>query len=228
MRFSSGGLKMVKFGRVLLLAAAGAFGAGSASATVIFDTGVGPAGTGDPHWQITGAVGTAPAGDPTIQFYANTAFPLEAGVWAAPLPGSQWITPTANAAQSFDPTTNGTYTYTEQFLGTAGSVISGKYLSDNTVTMITLLSPLQTLVGGGDFQNSESFAFAPLPGTGLYTLNFTVVNFAQNGGNPTGLDVAVASSVPEPATWGMMILGFLGVGFMAYRRKSGRQSFRLA
>jgi hypothetical protein len=30
----------------------------------------------------------------------------------------------------------------------------------------------------------------------------------------------VASAVPEPSTWAMMILGFAGVGFMAYRRKS--------
>jgi hypothetical protein len=28
------------------------------------------------------------------------------------------------------------------------------------------------------------------------------------------------SAVPEPATWAMTILGFMGVGFMAYRRKS--------
>ena len=28
------------------------------------------------------------------------------------------------------------------------------------------------------------------------------------------------NAVPEPATWTMMILGFAGVGFMAYRRKS--------
>jgi hypothetical protein len=27
------------------------------------------------------------------------------------------------------------------------------------------------------------------------------------------------SAVPEPSTWAMMILGFLGVGFMAYRKK---------
>jgi hypothetical protein len=27
-------------------------------------------------------------------------------------------------------------------------------------------------------------------------------------------------SVPEPSTWAMMLLGFAGVGFMAYRRKS--------
>jgi len=25
---------------------------------------------------------------------------------------------------------------------------------------------------------------------------------------------------PEPSTWAMMILGFSGLGFMAYRRKS--------
>jgi hypothetical protein len=31
----------------------------------------------------------------------------------------------------------------------------------------------------------------------------------------------ISSAVPEPATWTMMILGFLGVGFVAYRRKSG-------
>lgn len=30
----------------------------------------------------------------------------------------------------------------------------------------------------------------------------------------------VVAAVPEPSTWAMMILGFCGVGFMAYRRKS--------
>jgi hypothetical protein len=34
-------------------------------------------------------------------------------------------------------------------------------------------------------------------------------------------------AVPEPSTWAMMILGFFGVGFMAYRRKS-QGSLRLA
>jgi len=31
---------------------------------------------------------------------------------------------------------------------------------------------------------------------------------------------AATSAVPEPSTWAMMILGFAGVGFTAYRRKS--------
>jgi hypothetical protein len=30
----------------------------------------------------------------------------------------------------------------------------------------------------------------------------------------------VAPAVPEPSTWAMMILGFCGLGFMAYRKKS--------
>jgi hypothetical protein len=30
----------------------------------------------------------------------------------------------------------------------------------------------------------------------------------------------LTAAVPEPSTWAMMILGFAGVGFMAYRRQS--------
>ena len=35
------------------------------------------------------------------------------------------------------------------------------------------------------------------------------------------------SAVPEPSTWAMMILGFAGVGFMAYRRKSNGPALRI-
>nr|WP_063993589.1 PEPxxWA-CTERM sorting domain-containing protein [Bradyrhizobium sp.] len=35
------------------------------------------------------------------------------------------------------------------------------------------------------------------------------------------------TSVPEPSTWAMMILGFAGLGFMAYRQKN-KSSFRHA
>ncbi len=35
-----------------------------------------------------------------------------------------------------------------------------------------------------------------------------------------GTVTAIAAAVPEPSTWAMMALGFAGVGFMAYRRKS--------
>ena len=44
----------------------------------------------------------------------------------------------------------------------------------------------------------------------------------NSNANKTGYVGAVftTGSVPEPSTWAMMLLGFAGVGFMAYRRKS--------
>ena len=36
------------------------------------------------------------------------------------------------------------------------------------------------------------------------------------------------SAVPEPSTWAMMVLGFAGVGFLAYRRKNKATTFRFA
>lgn len=46
------------------------------------------------------------------------------------------------------------------------------------------------------------------------------------GPHPTGelsfdaLNISVTSAVPEPSTWAMMLLGFFGLGFMAYRRQN--------
>lgn len=43
--------------------------------------------------------------------------------------------------------------------------------------------------------------------------------FTDSNGNTFSID-AVAPAVPEPSTWAMIILGFGGIGFMAYRRRS--------
>jgi opacity protein-like surface antigen len=45
------------------------------------------------------------------------------------------------------------------------------------------------------------------------------VTFANEVFSPDSAVVNVAA-VPEPTTWAMMVLGFLGIGFVAYRRKS--------
>jgi hypothetical protein len=39
---------------------------------------------------------------------------------------------------------------------------------------------------------------------------------------------SVVSTVPEPSTWAMMLLGFAGIGFMAYRRNRKGTAFRIA
>jgi hypothetical protein len=43
-----------------------------------------------------------------------------------------------------------------------------------------------------------------------------------------GPDLVTTPAVPEPSTWAMMILGFAGVGFMAYRRKQNGPALRVA
>lgn len=54
--------------------------------------------------------------------------------------------------------------------------------------------------------------------------SFDSVVFSDAGGNAFEFNVA---PVPEPATWAMMVLGFLGLGFMAYRRKPQGRAVRL-
>jgi hypothetical protein len=42
------------------------------------------------------------------------------------------------------------------------------------------------------------------------------------------VDPTITAAVPEPSTWAMMILGFAGVGFMAYRRRNRSAALTLA
>ena len=52
--------------------------------------------------------------------------------------------------------------------------------------------------------------------------------------NSSGVDLffgpttGLTTAVPEPSTWAMMIVGFCGVGFLAYRRKNRGPALRLA
>jgi PEP-CTERM motif len=50
---------------------------------------------------------------------------------------------------------------------------------------------------------------SPFTFTGTYTI-----------GEDAGSGTFNIANVPEPSTWAMMVLGFAGIGFMAYRRKS--------
>ena len=42
---------------------------------------------------------------------------------------------------------------------------------------------------------------------------------------PYPFATAAVAAVPETSTWVMMILGFMSVGFIAYRRRYGEQAF---
>jgi PEP-CTERM motif len=57
------------------------------------------------------------------------------------------------------------------------------------------------------------------PSCSFLSLSSNDRQFVWHGVDGTTFTSAV-SAVPEPSTWAMMLLGFAGVGFMAYRRKS--------
>jgi PEP-CTERM motif len=66
-----------------------------------------------------------------------------------------------------------------------------------------------------------------LIGTGSDTLEFRAAGTSDSYGG--SLDaVSLTAAVPEPSTWAMMILGFLGIGFLAHRRNRSSSSLRLA
>lgn len=58
----------------------------------------------------------------------------------------------------------------------------------------------------------------------VLSINWAGVSFAEG---QTAV-ITFANGVPEPSTWAMMILGFVGIGFMAYRRKQNGPALRIA
>jgi hypothetical protein len=89
---------------------------------------------------------------------------------------------------------------------------------------LSLTSPFTYTVQAGD-TSSGSFRYQTTDFNGFFQLVFADLS-------PTTLTVTVAessiASVPEPSTWEMMILGFAGVGFMAYRRRNRSTSLSAA
>ena len=78
-----------------------------------------------------------------------------------------------------------------------------------------------TLFGGGTVTQTFDVSNTSFQ-TYLFGGNFsglTSVSWTATTDTPQFANINV-SAVPEPSTWAMMILGFAGLGFMAYRRKS--------
>jgi hypothetical protein len=72
-------------------------------------------------------------------------------------------------------------------------------------------------LNGNHSLNYEFHSFVFTTTGGSETLSFLSNDEGAYGGVLGGVTI---SAVPEPSTWAMMILGFAGVGFMAYRRRN--------
>jgi hypothetical protein len=91
-----------------------------------------------------------------------------------------------------------------------------------------------TIVGTGSFASpDQSFHYYGFSGGGfdqvLIQNSPNTTTFAPTNIDGLALDsVAAIAAVPEPSTWAMMILGFAGVGTMAYRRRNKTAILRVA
>jgi hypothetical protein len=128
---------------------------------------------------------------------------------------------------------------------------AGFQFASGSQTLTTDPSNLAYWLGG---YNSSNSAVAPQPwvqpaGGVLQDLSYSWGNItgtpnwiwpsdpssSSNQFNTCGyctvdFSVAITSvgGVPEPSTWAMLLLGFAGIGFIAYRRKQNRSQLRLA
>jgi hypothetical protein len=105
------------------------------------------------------------------------------------------------------------------------ATLSGKAVDDGHGHLTITFSTAPQYFDGGLFELSVD---SPL--------TITITGATDDRGdwyncdNVTGsatLDGVITAAVPEPSTWAMMVLGFCGIGFMAYRRRD-KVNFRVA
>jgi hypothetical protein len=135
-----------------------------------------------------------------------------------------------------------TYTFTGNFLGSNLDPPNASF----SVTLPNFVTSDQTftaaqanLACGDNFVQCTGISFLThfTPGQDVVAINFIAgiasetkfYDFAPTAfttpgvafmDNPFGDNATLTTAVPEPSTWAMMILGFCGLGFMAYRRKA--------
>jgi PEP-CTERM motif len=125
----------------------------------------------------------------------------------------------SSISQTFSIATAGTYGIS--WLD-AGRPNFGAFAGDQTYQVSlnsSVVGTYSTTSGVGFNDEVASLGFLS---SGLYTLTFLGLPTNHSTSDETAFidNVSVTAAVPEPSTWAMLILGFLGTGFMAYRRKN--------
>ncbi len=215
----------------------------AASAAVIFENGfeapvvnhTGPSGSTGGYdnygsdatigpWTVVGPAGRMDAVSVvTTDFSQNSiTFPAQAGKQWADLAGQD-----ANGNEGVKTTVAGLLgqTYTVSFW--VGNVVDPNNVFGQSTTVNLLVDGLAVLSAvnedgaGQPTQVWKQFTYEGFGATDSIT--FTFLSGDPRDDFNSGFDSVVISTVgavPEPSTWAMMIFGFAGVAFIAYRRKS--------
>jgi choice-of-anchor C domain-containing protein len=100
-------------------------------------------------------------------------------------------------------------------VGFGGSSQDDAYTTTATSTLTNMLWRHDTLFFTAGAGTSTLLSFSSLATPGNCCFGPALDNVSV-----TAVEATVTAAVPEASTWAMMILGFLGVGFLAHRRKS--------
>jgi hypothetical protein len=120
---------------------------------------------------------------------------------------------------NFHPGTSNVYNYYNNFITWYGTQNGSLYTINTYMTgSFTFSGAVAQVPFWMELNAHGQYAFADFGDTATFT-------FAQLGDgvsytSASGDFLAGPGAVPEPSTWAMMILGFAGIGFMAYRRKA--------
>jgi PEP-CTERM motif len=104
--------------------------------------------------------------------------------------------------------TSGSSSFMNDFEARSTAQPSATEVFDNEIEVKSTTAPNPTSLGSPFSYTSAN------PGAGEFLIqgdNFELL--------PTTVSLTAVDAVPEPSTWAMMILGFLGIGMMAYRKK---------
>jgi len=181
----------------------------------------------DSHYSFVSLTGTAQGS--SVYAGVGTPMPIQVPFWLANTATSRWITPTANAYDSYDPNQLGWYQFSLNFdltgFDQATASFSARWAVDQGGSV--LLNGLQLAEVGNDPFNLNDFttfntwhAFVANNGflPGMNVITFSVGNPPQASGNPIGLRVEFIDSFVEPvpvpgAAWllGSGLMGLLGL-----------------
>lgn len=186
----------------------------------LYSTGEGySAGSQDLHYALSSS--TTSVG--SFGYVAsNNVWPISP--WVSNTATSAWLTPAANQGQSFDPTVNGTYTWTTTFDLTGYDASTASFTAQFAADNSALAYLNGNLVGtSNSFSSWSTFsADSSYFVSGVNVLSFVVTNRAQRSGNPTGLQVNILSSavsaVPEATPYAMLLIGLGVLGFVVRRK----------
>jgi hypothetical protein len=166
--------------------------------------------TGPINWYVGGPQNTGPSGNLFGTFIPS------ADISSFSSPSGAFGTEAAFLAASMSNAGDSYASYFQIVGSYSGSTVTGTISHDDGASVYDYLG---NAVYFSPAETSDIVGAFTLPG-GAHS--FTV-DYVEGNGSPSVLDLSV-SSVPEPATWAVMLVGFFGMGTMM-RRSRAKRSF---